>query len=105
MRRRFALSGRSVTLDPRTHAIRADIADIRLSDRIFAPHYVAPMPRVIAKAVTLRAGADKASEILADLQVGAPFEVFDLSGGNAWGIATAAQLVGYIDASALGRPS
>jgi hypothetical protein len=77
------------------------VADIRLADRVFAPHYAAPMPRRIAsQASLLAANADDAA-ILAELRSGEVFEVLDLAGGKAWGIAVGHNLVGYIDAAAL----
>jgi hypothetical protein len=87
-RKRFALTGVSAPVDPRVDAVRGDLADIRLADRVFAPHYASPMPRALARAVALRAG---------------PFEVLELAGINAWGVAATPRLVGYIDADALGE--
>ena len=95
----FALTGRSRVLDPRTHAVRPDIADVRLADRVFAPHYAAPLRRALATAATLRESRDPASAALAELPVGAAFDVLDLTGGVAWGIAVDANLVGYVDAA------
>jgi hypothetical protein len=77
------------------------LADVRLADRVFAPHYAAPMPREIALAVALRAAPAADSEVLAELNAGDSFEVLELAGINAWGVAPAAGLVGYILASAL----
>ena len=42
--RRFRLSGPSEALDPRTAAVRRDLADARLADRVFAPHYAVAQP-------------------------------------------------------------
>jgi hypothetical protein len=101
-RRSFALSGPSAVLDPLNNAVRRDVADIRLADRVFAPHYAAPMPRLIATKTRLLATPDDSAELLGTLQPGDVFEVLDLAGGNAWGIAVEQNLVGYIDAAALG---
>jgi hypothetical protein len=49
----------------------------------------------------LRASDAEDSAILATMRAGEIFEVLDLAGGNAWGIAVAHNLVGYIDAAAL----
>lgn len=38
---------------------------------------------------------------LAELTIGDAFEVLELSGDQAWGIATAVGLVGYVDRAAL----
>lgn len=102
-RKRFSLKGRSIAIDPRVDAVRRDLADIRLADRVFAPHYAAPMPRSLATATPLRAGREPDSETLAQLARGDVFEVLELSGDHAWGIAPGRKLVGYIPASALDR--
>ena len=54
-RQSFALTGRSVDLDLGTNAVRRDIADIRLAEHVFAPHYAVPMIRLVARTATLRA--------------------------------------------------
>ncbi len=79
--------------------MRGDLADIRLADRVFAPHYAAPMPRTLARPATLRDAP--AGESIAELAAGDVFEVLELSGSRAWGTAPKAKLVGYIDATAL----
>ncbi|RYD98206.1 MAG: SH3 domain-containing protein [Sphingomonadales bacterium] len=84
--------------------MRPDLADVRLADRVFAPHYAAPMPRKIITDVALRAAPAADSEVLAELGEGDAFEVLELSGLNAWGVAPGVGLVGYIAASALAGP-
>lgn len=91
-----------MAIDPLTQAARRDLADIRLADRIFAPHYAAPVLHVVAARTSLRAGRDADSEVLATLQPGDPFEVLEIWGGFAWGSAPGAGRVGYISASELG---
>ncbi len=81
--------------------MRPDLADVRLADRVFAPHYAAPMPRRIIAATALRTARDPASPILATLNSGDLFEVLDLIGEAAWGIAPAQTLVGYLPAASL----
>ena len=83
-------------LDPRTHAVRGDLADIRLADRVFAPHYAAPMPRTLRVSSGLRAEPDASSAALATLSGGSTFEVLDLLEAFAWGLAPAEGLVGYV---------
>ena len=100
-RRSFALLGPSVVLDPLHDAVRRDVADIRLADRVFAPHYAAPMPRRIAAETALLDTNAEDATVLATLRPGEIFEVLDLAGGKAWGIAVAQNLVGYIDTIAL----
>lgn len=81
--------------------MRRDLADVRLADRVFAPHYAAPMPRTLAIATELRLSAAIDSEVLATLAAGDVFEVLELAGNHAWGVAPGSGLVGYIAASAL----
>jgi hypothetical protein len=83
-------------------AVRRDLADVRLADRVFAPHYAAPMARTLSLDTPLRAASARDSEMLASLSTGDIFEVLELAGGNAWGVARGPGLVGYIDAAALG---
>ncbi len=104
-RNRFALTGRSVEIDPRREAARRDLADVRLADRVFAPHYAAPLIHVAARDTALRATRDTDSEILATLEPGEIFEALELSGGLAWGSAPGLGLVGYVAATDLGLPA
>ena len=82
--------------------MRSDLADVRLADRVFAPHYAAAMTRSLVSACALRAAPDRNSEILAQIAAGEPFDILDLSGGHAWGVEPRSGYVGYIDAAALG---
>jgi hypothetical protein len=91
----------SPRIDPRVDAVRPDLADIRLADRVFAPHYAAPLPRVLSRSVALREGPKAESPVMVELQAGESFEVLEFAGSNAWGVAPGAGLVGYIDATAL----
>jgi hypothetical protein len=81
--------------------VRRDLADVRLADRVFAPHYAAPLPRLVAAEVNLRAEPARDSEVLARLVPGDVFEVLELAGDRAWGVAPGHGLVGYIDVTAL----
>ncbi|PAX09790.1 hypothetical protein CKY28_02025 [Sphingomonas lenta] len=93
------MTGRSVKLHPRTHAVRSDLADVRLADQVFAPHYAAPLPRRVSRPVPLLAGRD--GEPVAELAPGELFEVLEIAGDRAWGVAADRGLVGYVDAGAL----
>lgn len=88
-------------IDPRTDAARRDLADVRLADRVFAPHYAAPVAHVVTAPVSLRAAKEADAEVLAQLAAGDVFEVLELSAGNAWGRAPGSGLVGYVDAASL----
>jgi hypothetical protein len=68
---------------------------------VFAPHYAAPLPRTLARAAGLRFGPAVGTEALAALDAGEQFELLELAGGTAWGVAPARGLVGYLDADAL----
>jgi hypothetical protein len=82
-------------------AVRRDLADVRLADRVFAPHYAAPMPRVLTNSAELRSGSARDSDVLATLASGDTFEVLEFAGDHAWGVAPDVGLVGYIPAAAL----
>ena len=95
------MRGPSARLDPRTHAVRGDLADIRLARHVFAPHYAAPLIRSVASEATLRLDRDHASETLATLAPGDVFEVLEFAGDLAWGVAPSADRVGYVAAATL----
>lgn len=81
--------------------MRADIADVRLADQVFAPHYVQAMPTMVSDATSLRRDKPFWSETLAELVPGDAFDVLELAGDDAWGIAVALGLVGYVYRHAL----
>lgn len=76
--------------------MRGDLADIRLADRVFAPHYAAPMPRTLRVRTALRANPTRESEAMTSLPAGSTFEVLDLLDAFAWGSVPASGLVGYV---------
>lgn len=84
--------------------MRRDIADIRLAEQVFAPHYSVPMPTIVSRAAPLRLERDGDSEVVATLQSGDVFEVLELAGVSAWGMAVGEGLVGYIDRTVLDMP-
>lgn len=100
-RRGFALTGPSRPLDPRTNAVRRDLADIRLADRVFAPHYAEAVARTVLTTTPLRQDRDVNSPVLASLEPGDMFELLEITGDTGWGVAVAPGLVGYVDAEAL----
>ena len=102
-RRSYALRGRSVAIDPRHNAVRPDLADIRLAEYVFAPHYAAPMPCVVTRTVTLQAQSSPDSEALAQLHAGEAFECLEVLREVAWGVAPDRRLAGYVDRDALER--
>lgn len=92
-----------MAIDPRHNAVRADLADIRLAEYVFAPHYAAPMLCTVNAPVTLRAGSSTDSEALADLSVGEGFEVLEVLREVAWGVSPDRRLAGYVDRKALDK--
>jgi len=92
-------------LDPSRNAVRRDLADIRLADRVFAPHYAAAVARVVVMPAQLRAAPEPESAVVATLEEGSAFEVLEFVAGRAWGVAPAIDRVGYIDTRALSWPT
>ena len=80
--------------------MRGDLADVRLAEYVFAPHYAAPMACVTTRAVTLFADRARSSGI-AEMADSETFDTLELAGDHAWGIAPERGLVGYIERSAL----
>ena len=100
-RRSFALTGHSVAIDPRHNAVRPDLADVRLAEYVFAPHYAAPMPCVVTRLVVLHADSSPDSKALAELQPGEAFECLEVRREVAWGVSPDRRLAGYVDRHAL----
>lgn len=63
------------------------------------------MPMEVAIEVALREGPEANSSVMAILQPDVIFEVLELAGDNAWGIALEHGLVGYVNADSLVRPA
>lgn len=98
-RKRFALTGRSRAFDPATTAVRRDIADVRLADRVFAPHYAAHVACPLHTPAPISATRD--GDPAAQLAAGDIVEVLELTADHAWGVAQASGLVGYVPRAAL----
>ncbi|WP_243445921.1 C40 family peptidase [Polymorphobacter arshaanensis] len=89
-------------LDHRINAVRNDLADIALADRVIAPRYVQPLPMHCATAVAMLRGApDTAATATSALLYGEAFAVFDIDNGWAWGQCAHDGYVGYVEAAAL----
>jgi hypothetical protein len=101
----FHLTGPSLTLDPRIHAYRDDIADIGLAGQIFAPHYARPLVRGCgSRQAFVRPAPDADSEAVTELLPGEDFAVLEYAGGWAWGYGLADHVTGYVEAIALAEP-
>ena len=84
-------------LDRAVHAVRDDLADVELADRVFAPHYArSTLYRVIAgTSVYIKPNLE--SEQIGTVMIGDSADIFDLSGGWAWVRVTAG--IGYLPAN------
>ncbi len=96
LRKCFVLSGHSAVLDPAVYAVRDDLADVELADRVFAPHYAKALAYRTTTASTVHVKPNRSSDKIRDLAVGVFVDVFDLSAGWAW-IRTA-KGIGYVQA-------
>ena len=101
-RKRFALTGRSTIVDPRTQPVRRDLAAIELADRVFAPHYAESVMRSAIAASAIRQSSRLDSETLGALALGDAFELYELSSEQGWGRSVVSGVVGFVDAAALG---
>lgn len=101
-RKRFALTGRSHSVDPRVEAARGDLADVRLADRVFAPHYAAAVQRNANRRSPILASHGGA--VLSEILPGEPFDVLELSRGYAWGVSGGDGTVGFVAVDVLTAP-
>ena len=98
-RRRFHLAGHSAPLDPSVDAVRDDLADVELADRVFAPHYAQSLAfRAIADGA-LRGQPTSNATIIRSISSGDIVDVFDISGSWAW--VRAAGFMGYVMAETI----
>ena len=103
-RRRFRLTSPSTPVDPHQHALRRDLADIALADRVFAQHYVEPMAFGVARAAVIHQLPRQDSKSVGTIAAGHSFHVLDIGRDWAWGRCAAAGCVGYVETSALAGP-
>jgi Bacterial dipeptidyl-peptidase Sh3 domain len=92
-----------VPVDPARQAVRRDLADIRLAEYVFAPHYAAPLPMTVTTPVPLRAGPEEEAPVIAQLDAGDSFDALDFSRGRVWGRSARHELVGYVRQDALAQ--
>lgn len=103
---RFRLSGVTQACDPRTNAIRADLADLALAETHFAPHYAAAVPLSCnVSGAMLRSEHDVSAPATSELLFGESFHVLDVRGDWAWGYSAHDHYVGYIPRGALALPT
>ena len=101
----YALSGPAKVRDARITPIRGDLADIALAGKLFAPHYVVPMERMVTAPFTpLRKTPHDDAEQTSELLLGERFMVLDIAGAWAWGYCQHDCYNGYLALEALGEP-
>lgn len=78
---------------------RGDLADVRLAERLFAPHYAAAIVRTARRSTPVFAsvGGPQVSELLQ----GEEFEMLELTSDYAWGLGVIDGAVGFVAADAL----
>jgi hypothetical protein len=86
-------------LDPATHAVRDDLADVELADRVFAPHYARSTAYRAVAASTVHVKPSGSSDKVDDLSIDAAVDLFDLSAG--WGWVRTAKGMGYVRADCI----
>jgi hypothetical protein len=91
-----------VKLDPAHFAVRKDLADVDLADRVFAPHYAKALETtVIADVLTIMASPAANADPVGALVKGDRFRVLEITDLLAWGQAGDDGPVGYVDRHAL----
>jgi len=91
-----------VKLDPLHFAVRKDLADVDLADRVFAPHYAKALETVvITDALVILAAPAANADPVGALVKGDRFRVLEITDLLAWGQAGDDGPVGYVDRHAL----
>jgi len=103
-RRQFRLTGPSVELEPGRFAVRRDLAEIAVADRVFAQHYVDPLPMRVKTDTIVRRRPASDADARGSISAGATFYVLDLGMLWAWGRGDAGP-VGYVPVCDLGEVS
>ncbi|WP_293881212.1 SH3 domain-containing protein [Sphingomonas sp.] len=80
-------------------AVRGDLADVELADRVFAPHYAKACAFTVIAETALRIAPSTESEVVGKLGLGDQFDLLDISGEWGWG--RGSKVVGYVSASAI----
>lgn len=93
-----------MTLDPRLHAYRSDLADERLKGQVTAARYVeGKRHRVVAPSAPLKRAPAADAPLDSEILRGEIFTVFDATGeGWSWGQLETDGYVGYVPTGALG---
>ena len=100
-RKRFRLTGPSIPVDPHVHALRRDLADIALADRVFAQHYAEPLAFAVVEAAVIHQSPRSDAPRVGGVAAGDAFNVLDIGRDWAWGCCATAGCVGYLQTAAL----
>ena len=103
-RKLIELTGPSVPVDPRLHAVRRDLAEYDLADRVFAQQYAVPIVARTVRAVPIHEMPRADAEVVATLVLGTSFHVLDVGREWAWGRGDMPGSVGYVIVDALMMP-
>jgi hypothetical protein len=93
-RKQFRLTGHSAELDASTNAVRGDLADVDLADRVFAPHYAQAVPWHARETTQIHAQPSIDAPVIGKLMAGDVFNLLDINANWAWGHTAFA--VGYV---------
>ncbi|MDJ0277444.1 NlpC/P60 family protein [Sphingomonas sp. 2R-10] len=81
-------------LDSRVDAVRRDLADIRLAERVFAPHYAVPVRRTAGRTTPILDAAG--GPVLSQALAGEPFDVLEFTSTHGWGRSPIDGTVGFV---------
>jgi Bacterial dipeptidyl-peptidase Sh3 domain len=98
-RKQFRLTGHSADLDASTNAVRGDLADVELADRVFAPHYAQAVAWRASQTTEIHAQPAIDAPVIGKLLAGDAFNLLDINAGWAWG--RTAFAVGYVPAESI----
>lgn len=76
--------------------MRGDLADVRLADRIFAPHYAASITTSAVAASPILDARRADGAVLSEILAGEGFEMLELATDYAWGICLGDGTVGFV---------
>ena len=89
-------------LDPRLHAYRPDLADVKLKDQVSSLRYAQGRPFTVAAPVAdVRKAPHATAGVMTQALMGEAVAVFDISGGWAWCQLAGDGYVGYMPVDAL----
>lgn len=92
-----------MSIDPRTHAVRADLADENLKDLVPADTFVTGTPMIVTDGcIMAHAEPDALSGCVTEFLRGEPVTVFEDANGWSWTQSEIDSYMGYVPSSALG---